>query len=106
MAVQDVQDQNFHETIQNNGKVVVKYYADWCGSCKLLAPKYRRISEDDQYEDVAFLNINAEKNPEARKTAGVDNLPFIAVFKDGQMVQGEATSKEDQLRAMIEQLKN
>lgn len=106
MAVQDIQDQNFNETLKSNDKVVVKYYADWCGSCKLLAPKYRRISEDEQYDDIAFLNVNAENNPEARKLAGVDNLPFIAIFKEGELVEGEATSKEDQLRNMIEKLKN
>lgn len=104
MALTQATDNNFNELINQHGKVVVKYYADWCGSCKLFAPKFRRLSDDSRFEDVAFVDINAEKNPVARKTAGVNNLPYFAVFRDGELVKGEATSKEENVVALIENL--
>lgn len=104
MALIQATDSNFNELINQNNKVVVKYYADWCGSCKLFAPKFRRLSEDNRFEDLTFLDINAEQNPEARKIAGVNNLPFFAVFKNGELLRGEATSKEENVLALIENL--
>ncbi len=105
MAIQKTDDTEFQELLESNNKVIVKYYADWCGSCKLFSPKYRRLSDDDRFEGIAFLDVNAEENEKARKAAGVDNLPFFAVFKDGKLLEGTSTSKEDQVVALLEKLK-
>jgi len=105
MAVTIATDKDFDTLINNTPIVVVKYYADWCGSCKLFAPKYNRISNEEGYADITFLDVNAEENAHARKAGGVDNLPFMAVFKDGKLVEGSATSKEEYLRKMIEKAK-
>ena len=105
MAITQSTDKDFKEQIANSPRVVVKYYADWCGSCKLFSPKFRRISEADDNKDILFLDINAEENPEARKFAGVDNLPFFAVIKDGQLIEGTATSKEEYLNEMINKIR-
>ena len=104
MAVKLVTDENFREQISLNNKVVVKYYADWCGSCKLFAPKFKRISNDPQFEDVSFLDVNAEQNPEARKLAGVTNLPYFAIFKNGELIESVASSKEDAVVELINKL--
>lgn len=102
MAVKQVDDTTFKTEIENNPTVVVKYYADWCGSCKLIAPKYRRISESENHQNIVFLDVNAEQSPEARKMAGVDNLPFFAAFKNGELVEGSAASKEEYILNLIE----
>src|SRR5690606_7226860 len=104
MAVKLTTDEDFREQISLNNKVVVKYYADWCGSCKLFAPKFKRISNDPQFEDIAFLDVNAEQNPEARKAAGVTNLPYFAIFKDGELVQTVASNKEEAVLELINKL--
>ncbi|MDP2187060.1 MAG: thioredoxin family protein [Sphingobacteriaceae bacterium] len=101
MALTLATDQNFNQLLQDNSLVLVKYYADWCGNCKLIAPKVRRISEEEQYAGIAFIDINAEENPEARKTAGVDNLPYFAAFKNGELVGGSAASKIEFVQELI-----
>lgn len=98
-------DQDFENLLAENDKVVVKYFANWCGSCKLFAPKYRRLSDDARFEGVTFLDVNAEENEVARKKAGVDNLPFFAVFKNGELVSGSPTNKEENVVELIEKLK-
>jgi thiol-disulfide isomerase/thioredoxin len=106
MAVTVSTDSNFQELLDQNDRVVVKYFANWCGSCKLFAPKYRRLSEDERFSDIVFLDINAEENEDARKKAGVNNLPFFATFKNGKLVEGIPTSKEDKVVEMLDNLNN
>ncbi|MDH5609834.1 MAG: thioredoxin family protein, partial [Cyclobacteriaceae bacterium] len=74
MAVELISDNEFRDKITGAEKVVVKYYADWCGSCRLFAPKFRRLSNDERFGGISFLDINAEHNPAARQEAGVTNL--------------------------------
>jgi thiol-disulfide isomerase/thioredoxin len=104
MAVILATDQDFQSILEKNKKVAVKYYADWCGSCKLIAPKYRRLSDDERFNGTTFIEVHAELNENARKSAGVDNLPFFAVYKDGVLVEGSATSKEDVIVQMLSKI--
>lgn len=104
MELETITDKDFEKTLKEHDKVIVKYYADWCGSCKLFAPKFRRLSAKEDFEDVKFIKVNAEQNELARKKAGVDNLPYFAIFKNGKIVEGSATSKEDVVVGMINKL--
>ena len=106
MAVTLVTDSDFKSNIADHERVIVKYYADWCGSCKLFAPKFKRLSGDERFTGISFIEVNAEESPEARKAAGVDNLPFIATFKNGQLVKGESTSKEEYVVSILDELKS
>ncbi len=104
MAVLSIDDAAFADVLAQNPNVVVKYYADWCGSCKLFGPKFRRLSEDAAYDGVTFIEVNAEHNPEARKAGGVNNLPFLAAFHKGQRIAGASTSKEEVAKEFLSQL--
>jgi thiol-disulfide isomerase/thioredoxin len=105
MAVIKATDAEFAQLLQENDKVVVKYYADWCGNCRLFSPKFKRLSDAEGNADVAFLDVNAETSPEARKLANVTNLPFFAVFKGGELVDSIAASKEDAVVALIDKIR-
>ncbi len=104
MAVLKADDAGFTAQIKDNEKVIVKYYADWCGSCRLMSPKFKRLSDDERFADVTFLDVNAEHSPEARKLAGVDNLPFFAVFKNGVLVEGSSAGKIEFVEGLVQKL--
>jgi thiol-disulfide isomerase/thioredoxin len=99
-----VDDIEFAAKLVSEGKLIVKFYADWCGSCRLFAPKFTKLSNNEAYAGITFLDMNAEENPEARKLAGVNNLPFFATFRNGQLVKADNTSKEENVDAMIKEL--
>ncbi|MDX2063486.1 MAG: thioredoxin family protein [Bacteroidia bacterium] len=104
MAVVAASDTDFAQQLTDHDKVVVKYFADWCGTCKLIASKYRALADKPEYAGVVFLDVNAEESPEARKQAGVNNLPFFATFKNGQLTQADFTSKIESVEKMVAEL--
>jgi len=104
MSVILASDSDFEQQLIDNKKIIVKYFAGWCGACRLFGPKYKRLSNDSRFEGVTFLEVDAEKNELARKAGEVSNLPFFAVFKDGNLLEGKATAKEEAVIEMIESL--
>jgi thioredoxin 1 len=100
--VKKVSDTEFNAIIKEKEKVIVKFYADWCGNCRLFAPKFNKMSEKPEYEGITFLDVNAEDSPEARKLAGVSNLPFFATFKGGKLVATDFTSREEVVERLLE----
>ena len=102
--VQQINDQNFRKEVEKAEKAVIKFYADWCGQCRLFSPKYKRLAQDERFAGVHFLDVNAEQNPEIRKWAGVTNLPFFAVVKNGEIIEAVTLSKEEKLVEMLEKL--
>lgn len=102
--VQKVTDLEFSDLIKSQENVVVKYFANWCGSCRLFAPKFTKISNKEEYKNITFLEVNAEENPAARRFAGVSNLPFFAIIKNGELVKGDTTAKEEAVENMVKEL--
>jgi len=92
------------EELSNNEVVVVQYSAGWCGNCRIMKPKFKKFS--GEYENAKFIVIDAEKNPESRKLAKVDNLPTFAAFKNGELVQQVQTNKTEILKSFIDETTN
>jgi thioredoxin 1 len=103
MAVEPITDNDLAQE-QLQGPAIIKFYADWCGSCKLMSPKFKRLSEDEKYQGIKFLETNAEKNPAVRKWAGVTNLPFFATVRDGKVVEASMAGKEEKIVQMLDKL--
>ena len=104
MAVEVKSDSDLKEALEDHDKVVVKFYADWCGNCRLFSPKFKRLSSDERFSGITFLDVNAENNPESRKLAGVTNLPFFAVFKNGDLIDSVAANREEVVVELLKKL--
>jgi thiol-disulfide isomerase/thioredoxin len=102
--LQELESDSLAQVIQENPIVVVQYGATWCGNCRIMKPKMKRLSGD--YENVKFLYVDAEKFPESRKLAQVTNLPTFAAFKNGLLVNQNQTNKEEILKSLIDEVTN
>lgn len=91
------------DTLQNivaeNDQVVVQYGATWCGNCRIMKPKFKKLASEN--ESIPFYYVDAEKLPESRKLAKVDNLPTFAVFKKGQLVEQAQTNQAEVLNNLF-----
>lgn len=93
---------DFDEEIKK-GKVVVDFYADWCGPCKQLEPIFEKLKEE--YKDVKFMKINIDENKPLAVQLEVMSIPCVIFFKDGGEVNRMVGfSGEDDLREKIEGL--
>ena len=94
------------DTLQNivaeNDKVIVQYSASWCGNCRIMKPKFKKLASEN--EDMTFVLVDAEKSPESRKLANVSNLPTFATFVNGQLVNQTQTNKVEVLTELINEL--
>ena len=88
--------------VSDNAKVMVQYSASWCGNCRIMKPKFKRMSTEN--DDITFVIIDAEKNPESRKLADVSNLPTFAGFVDGKLVNQVQTNKADVLADLVSEI--
>ena len=105
MSVVNISDSDFQAVLEKNEPMVIKYFASWCGSCRLIAPKFKRLSENEDYTGISFYEVDAENNPEIRKWAGVTNLPFFTVQNGTERPFSEATSKLDGLETVLQSIK-
>lgn len=85
MATVKVDNANFaSEVLQSAEPVIVDFWAEWCGPCKMIAPSLEELSE--QFEGkVKVAKLNLDENPELAAQFGVRSIPTLAMFKAGEV---------------------
>jgi thioredoxin 1 len=78
-------DSNFDEVINSGKPVLVDFWAEWCGPCKMIGPVVEELAGD--YDGRAVVaKLNVDENPETTAKFGVRSIPTLLVFKGGQIV--------------------
>lgn len=98
----ELEQDNLQELVANNQKVAVQFSASWCGNCRIMKPKFKKMATEK--EDVTFVIVDAERFPESRKLANVSNLPTFAIFNGGALVDETQTNKADVLAELVNKL--
>ena len=84
-SVLHVSDSEFNETvIKASGPVLVDYWAEWCGPCKMIAPVLDAIAEEYAGK-LTVVKINIDDNPQTPQHYGVRGIPTLMLFKDGEV---------------------
>jgi thioredoxin 1 len=100
----ELSQDNLKEVISQNEKVVVQYGATWCGNCKIVKPKFKKLA--DEMQDITFVYVDAEKYPESRGLASVKNLPTFASFKNGEIVNQAMGNKIEKVKELADEIAN
>jgi len=98
----ELQEDNLDTVVAANETVMVQFSAAWCGNCRLMKPKFKRLSTEN--ESIDFVLVDAEKFPNSRKLANVSNLPTFAAFKNGVLINQVQTNKEDLLKSLLNEV--
>jgi thiol-disulfide isomerase/thioredoxin len=98
----ELNEDTLQDLVNQNEKVIVQYSASWCGNCRIMKPKFKKMASENEH--VTFVLIDAEQNPESRKLANVSNLPTFATFVNGQLVNQSQTNKAEVLAELVSEI--
>ena len=98
----ELENDNLKEIVAENELVMVQYGATWCGNCRITKPKFKRLAGEN--ENVKFIYVDAEKYPESRQLAEVNNLPTFAGFKNGKLVKQSFGTKSTVIEGVLNEI--
>ena len=85
MEPQVITDANFKEVLDTDKLVLVDFWAEWCGPCKMIGPIVKELAND--YEGKAVIaKVNVDENPGTAAEFGIRSIPTLLIFKDGEIV--------------------
>lgn len=80
---------NFNSIIQDARPVLVDFHAQWCGPCKVQSPVLKQVASE-MGERIRVIKIDVDKNPEIASKYGIQGVPTLMVFKDGELKYKQA----------------
>jgi len=81
----EITDTNFEEVINSDQPVLVDFWAEWCGPCKMIAPVVEELATE--YDGKAVIGkVDVDSNPEVSAKFGIRSIPTLLVFKNGEVV--------------------
>ena len=91
MSVRKIKSSEFDGVIAAGGKVLVDFYADWCGPCRMVAPVVAEVA--NERADVTFLKVNVDEEGELAKSFGIYSIPTLVVIEGGREVRRATGAK-------------
>jgi thioredoxin 1 len=89
MSTVKVTDANFEsEVVGSSGPVVVDFWAEWCGPCKMISPTLEEIAKEMQGK-VTIAKLKVDENPGVAGTYGIRSIPTLMLFKDGKVASSK-----------------
>jgi len=104
MATKQITDASFHDDVINSDKpVLVDFWAEWCGPCKMIGPALEEIA-GALGPKAKIVKLNIDENPSTPSRYGVRGIPTLMVFKGGQVAATKVgAAPKNQLQSWIEQ---
>ena len=73
------------KVLEGEGKILVDFYADWCGPCRMQGPTLEELEKENA--NLSVLKVNVDDNPDLADAFGVQSIPMLLIFKDAKIVK-------------------
>ena len=96
-----INSDEFDSIIKGDKPVMVDFFADWCGPCRMVAPTIEALSAERS--DAVVVKVNVDNSPELAVRYGVSSIPTILVFRDGKLLsRAVGVRSKDELSEMLD----
>ena len=105
----EITQELLQEKINNGDKLIVDFWAPWCGPCKIMKPAFEKVSEEFRNEnsDVQLYTMDVEINQEFASSLGVRAVPTVKSFSEGKEVYSQpGMQMESQIKELVDNLLN
>jgi thioredoxin 1 len=102
----EISSVDLQQKINNGEKLMVEFWADWCGPCKMMKPIFERVSQSNESE-VQMYTLNIDNNREVALSLGIRSIPTIKMFNSGEVIETKVgLMNESQIKDMVTELIN
>lgn len=88
MAIVNVTDTSFADTVTREGTYLIDFWAAWCGPCRQFAPVFEASSE--QHEDITYVKVDTDANPGLSQYFQISSIPTLVAIRDGVVLHSQA----------------
>ncbi|MGD0606638.1 MAG: thioredoxin [Streptosporangiaceae bacterium] len=99
MATVELTAENFDSTVSGDGLILVDFWAEWCGPCRMFGPVFEKLSE--RHPDATFGKLDTEAQPEVAASFQISSIPTLMIIRDRVLLYSEAGALPE---AALEQL--
>ncbi len=105
MATKNLKLDELESILNDNEIVLIDFWAEWCGPCKMFGPIFEKVSEN--HPDIAFTKVNTEEEQQLAAVFGIQSIPTLAIFRDNIMIFKQAGAlPENALEDVIKQVRD
>jgi thioredoxin 1 len=102
----EISSVDLQEKINSGEKIIVEFWAEWCGPCRMMKPIFEKVSTDNSSE-VHMYTMNVDLNREIAMSLGIRSIPTVKVFNDRENIDTKVgVLNEDQINGMVNDLIN
>ena len=102
----EINTKELKEKITNGEKVIVEFWAQWCGPCRMMKPVFESVAKENQ-SGVQMYTMDVDSNRELAGELGIRSIPTVKVFSNGQLVETKVGMlQEGHIKGMLKDLIN
>lgn len=102
----EISSVDLQQKINAGEKIMVEFWAEWCGPCKMMKPIFERVAQSNESE-VQMYTLNIDNNREVALSLGIRSIPTVKMFNSGEVVETKVgLLREEQIKEMVTELIN
>ena len=102
----EISSVELQQKINNGDKMIVEFWAEWCGPCKMMKPIFERVATSNE-SDVQMYTLNIDNNREVALSLGIRSIPTVKMFNSGEVVETKVgMMNEGQIKELVTDIIN
>ena len=102
----EITNSELKEKLNNGEKVIVEFWAPWCGPCRMLKPIFEKVATNNT-TDIRMYTMNIDNNREAGQSFGIRSIPTVKIFNSGELIETKVGMlSEQQINGIVTELIN